>query len=161
VMDYTLREHLRRQLRGGFRAVTKAVEGLTEEQALEGARADWRRFRWGSGLDGSVAGIVWHLALWKQNFAQGLETGVFPPEESIAPPAPGWQALRKWLAEGQTRLETAFEQLPEVELAEPREWEGQTAPLGRLLSYIIEHDFYHAGQIQLLRQLGGYPTRED
>ena len=42
-----------------------------------------------------------------------------------------------------------------------REWEGETAPLARLLSYLIEHDFYHAGQIQLLRQLQGYPTRED
>jgi uncharacterized damage-inducible protein DinB len=161
VSEYTLHEHLRRQLRGGFRAVSKAVAGLTEEQAWEGARPDWRRYRWGSGLDGSVAGIIWHVALWKQNFAQGLESGAFPPEESITPPGVGWNALVAWLADGQARLEAAFERLSAADLAVPRQWEGETAPLARLLSYIIEHDFYHAGQIQLLRQLRGNPNSED
>lgn len=160
-MAYTLHEHLVWQLRGGFRAVSKAIEGLTEAQASEGARPDWRRYRWGSGLDGSVAGLVWHVALWKQNLAQGLQTGAFPPEESITPPGVGWQSLRDWLADGQARLETALARLSEAELAEPREWEGITAPLARLLSYMSEHDYYHAGQIELLRQLRGYPTRED
>ena len=89
--EYTLREHLRWQLRGGYRSVKRAMQDLTEAQALEGARADWRRYRWGSGLDGSIAGIVWHVALWKRNF----------------------------------------------------------------------HNLYHAGQIELLRQLRGYPTGAD
>ena len=64
-------------------------------------------------------------------------------------------------AEGQTRLERAFEGLSEAELAEPREWEGMTQPLARLFSYLIEHDFYHAGQIELLRQIRGYPSGAD
>ena len=123
--EYTLQEHLRRQLRGGFRAVSKAIAGLTEAQAGEGAQPGWRRHRWGSGLDGSVAGIIWHLALWKQNFAQGLGTGTFPAEESIAPPAAGWDALEAWLADGQARLEAAFESLSAADLAETREWEGE------------------------------------
>jgi uncharacterized damage-inducible protein DinB len=158
---YTLREHLERQLRGGYRAMVRAIEGLTEGQAREGGQADWRRYRWGSGLDGSIAGIVWHAALWKQNFAQGLETGEFPPEASLAPPGTDWESLQAWVVEGQTRLERAFERLSEAELAEPREWEGMTEPLARLFSYIIEHDFYHAGQIELLRQLRGYPSGAD
>lgn len=159
--EQTLREHLRWQLRSGYRSMEAAIEGLTEARALEEARADWRRYRWGSGLDGSIAGIVWHVALWKQNFAQGLETGEFPAEASLKPPATDWPSLTAWLTEGQARLAGAVERLSEADLAEPRQWEGMTRPLARLLSYIIEHDFYHAGQIELLRQLRGYPTRED
>jgi uncharacterized damage-inducible protein DinB len=158
---YTLREHLGHQLRSGYRSLARAIEGLSEGQAKEGARPDWRHFRWGSGLDGSTAGIVWHAAVWKQNFAQGLETGTFPDESTIRPPATEWEALRDWLADGQSRLEAVFERLSEAEFAEPREWEGMTAPLARLFSYLIEHDFYHAGQVELLRQLRGYPTGAD
>jgi uncharacterized damage-inducible protein DinB len=134
---------------------------VTEGQAREGGQADWRRYRWGSGLDGSIAGVVSHAALWKQNFAQGLETGEFPLETSLAPPGTDWETLQAWLAEGQARLERAFEGLSEAELAEPREWEGMTQPLTRLFSYLIEHDFYHAGQIELLRQIRGYPSSAD
>jgi uncharacterized damage-inducible protein DinB len=161
VTEDRLREHLRWQLRSGYRSVERAIEGLTEAQALEGAQSDWRRYRWGSGLDGSIAGIVWHLALWKQNFAQGLETGQFPAEESLKPPGTDWGSLISWLAEGQARLVAAVDRLSEAELAAPREWEGMTEPLARLLSFLIEHDFYHAGQIELLRQLRGYPSGAD
>src|SRR5215212_8513826 len=101
--EYTLRAHLAHQLRSGYRALARSVEGLTEAQGQEGARSDWRRYRWGSGLDGSIAGIVWHAALWKQNFACGLETGQFPAEVTIEPPATNWTALCDWLAEGQAR----------------------------------------------------------
>jgi uncharacterized damage-inducible protein DinB len=156
-----LRDHLAEQLRRAYRGLVRAIDGLSESQAGEGARSDWRRYRWGSGLDGSIAGIVRHVALWKQNLARGLETGTFPAEESLTPPAAGWEALQEWLTDGQERLERAMERCSRAELAEAREWEGMTAPVSRLLSYLIEHDFYHTGQIELLRQLGGYPTGAD
>src|SRR5438067_8988807 len=159
--EYTFREHLEYQLRHAYRGLWKAIEGLIEAQALEGARPDWRQYRWGTGLDGSIAGIVCHAALWKQLFAAGLETGVFPREGDVTPPGSDWRLLRDWLAEGQSRLERAFALLPEAALSEVREWEGMRAPLARLLSFIIEHDVYHAGQVELLRQLRGYPRVED
>lgn len=159
--EYTLREHLGYQLRSAYRSLARAIAGLTEAQAGEGAREDWQRYRWGVGLDGSIAGIVWHAAAWKQIFAQGLETGAFPAEGDVEPPAVDWPALQAWLADGQSRLEQAFERLSAAALAEVREWEGITAPLARLLTYVIEHDIYHAGQIELLRQLRGYPNVAD
>src|SRR5947208_13347733 len=122
--EYPLREHLRWQLRHAYRSLWKAVEGLSEAQALEGARPDWRRYRWGTGLDGSIAGIVHHGALWKHLFAAGLETGRFPGEGDVAPPAADWPALKEWLVDGQSRLERAVTSLSEDALSEPREWEG-------------------------------------
>ncbi len=159
--DNSLREHLGHQLRSGCRMLVKAIDGLTTAQAGDGARPDWRRYRWGTGLDGSIAGIVQHAALWKHLFAQGVETGVFPDEGDLAPPGTDWPALQSWLADGQSRLEHAFDSLSDDALTELREWEGIRAPLCRLLTYLTEHDAYHAGQIELLRQLRGYPRVED
>ena len=159
--EYTCREHLEYQLRHAYRAIRQAVEGLNEAQAYEGARPDWRRYRWGVGLDGSIAGIVWHAAAWKQIFAAGLETGTFAAESEAAPADREWATLRDWLADGQAHLQTLFQGLSDATLAEVREWEGIHAPVARLLSFVIEHDVYHAGQIELLRQLRGYPRVED
>jgi uncharacterized damage-inducible protein DinB len=158
---YTLREHLGHQLRSAYRALWRAIAGLSEEQAQEGASPDWRRYRWGAGLDGSIAGIICHAALWKHVFAQGMETGAFPGEGDVAPPGTDWSTLRARLAKSHACIEGAFERLSDAALAEEREWEGHRASLARLLTYLIEHDVYHAGQIELLRQLRGYPRGED
>src|SRR3954466_8141832 len=109
-----LLDHLQWQLRHAYRSLWKAIEGLSEAQAIEGARPDWRRYRWGTGLDGSIAGIVHHAALWKHLFAAGLETGRFPSEGDVTPSALEWPALRDWLAAGQARLERALTSLPEA-----------------------------------------------
>lgn len=155
-----LRDHLENQLRSAYRALEKATEGLTIAQAFEGARPDWRRYRWGTGLDGSIAGIVHHAALWKQIFARGLEIGAFPGEHDVTPPGVDWPALCQWLAEGQACLERVLAPLSDAALAEEREWEGERAPLARLFTLLTEHDAYHAGQIELMRQLRGYPRGE-
>src|SRR5438128_9209372 len=118
--QFRWREHLRWQLRHAYRGLWKAVEGVSEAEALDGARPDWRQYRWGTGLDGSIAGIVHHAALWKHVFAAGLETGTFPREGEVTPPGMEWSMLRDWLAEGQSRLERAFSSLPEEALTEPR-----------------------------------------
>src|SRR5438132_3846833 len=142
-----LHEHVMHQLRAGYGTLWKSVQGLSEAQARDGAAADWRRFRWGAGLDGSIAGIVHHAALWKHLFAQGLATGRFPTEDEISPSDSHWPALCQWLAEGQLQLEIAIQPLADTALAEVREWEGHSEPLAHLLTYLIEHDVYHAGQV--------------
>ncbi len=62
---------------------------------------------------------------------------------------------------GQSRVERAFAALTDAALAETREWEGETASVLQFLTYLIDHDVYHTGQIELLRQLRGYPSRAD
>jgi uncharacterized damage-inducible protein DinB len=155
-MRDTLRGHLEHRLGAGFRRMMEAIEGLDEAEATAGARADWRRYRWGVGLDGSVAGIVRHVAAWKQICATGLETGDYPDEEAVAPPAPGWTALREWLVDGQRRLEALLARLADADLGQTMPFAGESASIGMIFTHLLEHDFYHAGQINLLRQQRGH-----
>lgn len=148
----TLREHLADRQRSAFRRLLEATEGLSETEATLGARPDWRRYRWGVGLDGSIAGIVRHVATWKHLCAGAIETGRFAGEAAAAPPATDWTALREWLIGGHCRLERLFGALPEADLERPLLFEGERQSVRSILIHLIEHDIYHAGQVNLLRQ---------
>src|SRR5438270_554886 len=100
----TLAEHLRQRLLGASQALERALAGIDDDRAVAGADPAGRRYRWGVGLDGSIAGIVWHVAAWQHVVAAGLETGAFPREIDASPPAPGWPELCRWLAAGHERL---------------------------------------------------------
>src|SRR3954447_11268832 len=99
-----LAEHLRHRLRGAYPGWGCAWGGGDDDRAVAGADPARRRYRWGVGLDGSIAGIVWHVAAWKHVVAAGLLTGAFPQENAASPPAPGWPELRRWLAASHERL---------------------------------------------------------
>jgi uncharacterized damage-inducible protein DinB len=152
----TLREHLADRQRAMFRRLLEAIEGLTEADAAAGARPDWRRYRWGSGLDGSIAGIVRHVATWKHLCAATIETGSFPGEASVAAPGAGWPALQEWLVSGQQRLQALLAGTSDGDLERAIAFEEQTQSARSLFVHLIEHDVYHAGQINLLRQQQGH-----
>lgn len=139
-----------------YRRLRESLIGLSEEDASAGARDDWRRYRFGTGLDGSIAGIVRHVATWKHAAAAGLRTGVFPDAETVLPPQLSWTELRKALAEGHQQMSAALEQFSDETLDTAITWEGHPMPLHALLAHLIEHDQYHAGQINLLRQQLGH-----
>jgi uncharacterized damage-inducible protein DinB len=151
----TLHEYLTRRLASGYRQLTRSLEGLTEEDAARGAREEWRQYRYGAGLDGSIRGIVRHLAAWKHATAQGLETGVFPAADTPSWPE-GWDELLTWLAAGQDRLARSVESSSNDRLDHVMEWDGHPMPLAVILAHLIEHDHYHAGQVNLLRQQMGH-----
>jgi uncharacterized damage-inducible protein DinB len=139
-----------------FRRFLESLQGLSESEAGAGAQGDWRQYRFGTGLNGSIQGIVRHVATWKQAAAAGLASGTFPPAETVLPEALSWEALLEALAEGQTRLEAELARRTEEELESPVIWEGYPMPVHVLLAHMIEHDQYHAGQINLLRQQLGH-----
>jgi hypothetical protein len=154
-MAFLLHDHLRERLSASFHQVERALAGIDEEAAYAGADPGWRRYRFGVGLDGSIAGIVRHLAAWKAIAAEGLETGRFPREDVVGPAGPGWAGLLAWLREGQARLAAALEARDEAALAEQVTFEGERMSVRLLFTHMVEHDQYHAGQVNLLRQLRG------
>ena len=154
-----LREHLSRRLSHGHRQLVRSLAGVSEQDAGRGASPQWRRYRFGAGLDGSIAGIVRHVAAWKHVIAEGLETGVFPEVETVSPPC-DWSALPGWFEEGELRLERLLGNLPPHDLEREVTLEGQTLTLAALFSVVIEHDHYHAGQVNLLRQQMGHEGLE-
>jgi uncharacterized damage-inducible protein DinB len=139
-----------------YRRLQESLAGLSAPEAATGEREDWRRYRFGVGLNGSIAGIVHHVATWKLAAAEGLRSGSFPNAESVLPPGITWEALLAALAEGQQRLTDALEHLSEEDLTASVNWEGHPMPVHTLVAHLIEHDQYHTGQINLLRQQHGH-----
>lgn len=146
-----LQEHLTRRLAAAYRQLGRALEGLTAEQAAEGASPGWKRYRYGEGLNGSIAGIVCHVAVWKYVAAAGLTSGQFPhPSHLVSPPQ--WRDLLRWLDEGHELLTAAWNAVPPADLERRVLWEGHEMTVADVVSHMVEHDQYHAGQINLLRQ---------
>ncbi len=136
------------------RELGRSLEGVTEAEAWWGVDANWRRERFGVGLDGSIAGIVWHVAAWKHVIADGLEGGGFPDAEAVLPHDFGWSGMLEWLRSGHARMARLLEENSEREgwLETLVTLEGERLSVLEVLGIVIEHDHYHAGQVNLLRQ---------
>jgi uncharacterized damage-inducible protein DinB len=157
----TLHQHLERRIAASYRQLRRSLEGLTEQEARHGASRRWRRYRFGTGLDGSIAGIVWHVAAWKHVLADGLDSGVFPDVEAVLPHEAGWAGLVAWLEGGHVRLLRALEEARPEELDRTLSLEGESLAVHELIAVVIEHDQYHAGQANLLRQQMGHELSDD
>jgi uncharacterized damage-inducible protein DinB len=139
-----------------YRRFQESLHGLTEAEAEARAREDWRQYRFSTGLDGSIRGIVRHVATWKHAAAAGLASGTFPAAEGVLPDSLSWAALLEALNEGHARLAAELACHRDEELDRSVTWEGHPMPVHVLLAHMIEHDQYHAGQINLLRQQLGH-----
>lgn len=154
-MSAALHEHLTYTLGAAYRQLRRSLEGLTPEQAAEGTVPGWKQFQFGVGLDGSIQGMVRHVAVWKHAAAVGLATGEFPEATTLRWPAE-WPDLLVWLEEGQQALEELLAGMKASELLEPVSWEGEELTRSGVLTLVLEHDHYHAGQVNLLRQMRGH-----
>lgn len=150
-----LHEHLRRAQARAYRQLARSLDGLSDEDAARGADPGWRTYRFGVGLDGSIRGIVRHVALWKGSAADGLASGAFPSSTEASLPD-GWPDLLCRLEEGHCRLSRALEALAPADLELRVTWEGESMRLADLFAHLAEHDLYHAGQVNLLRQQMGH-----
>jgi uncharacterized damage-inducible protein DinB len=150
-----LHAYLKERLRNGRRELTQALAGIEAADAVRGASPSWRRYRYGVGLDGSIAGIVRHVGAWKHAIAAGIPGGAFPDPEAVAMPE-DWTSLLASLEVGHEAAEQALARVSEPELEHALELEGDPMPIHELFSILIDHDHYHAGQINLLRQQFGH-----
>lgn len=158
----TFHQYLKQRLEHAYGQLEKGLAGLTETDARRCADPKWRRYRFGTGLDGSIWGIVWHVAAWKHTVADGLDTGIFPDAEGVLPhepvfaSEPGWPGLQAWLESGHKRLVRILEETSPADLERKLTLEGQTLTELDLFTLMFEHDQYHAGQVLLLRQQAGH-----
>lgn len=151
-----LHAHLLARTGSAYRRLRESLHGLSADQATAGAQTNWRRYRFGVGLDGSISGIVHHVATWKLAAAAGLRCGSFPNAEHVLPRDISWDDLLAALNAGQQRLVYELELLSEEGLDVLVTWEGQAMSIHALFAHLIEHDQYHTGQINLLRQQLGH-----
>jgi uncharacterized damage-inducible protein DinB len=150
----TIHAFLKHRLDHAYRELERSLAGVDDVEARWGADPHWRRFRHGAGLDGSIQGIVRHVAAWKHVVSDGLDSGTdaFPDAEAVLPHEEGWAGLRAWLGSGQMRLLRDLGEIAPDGLERTVTLEGESLPLHALFALMLEHDHYHAGQINLLRQ---------
>ncbi|HZO91466.1 MAG TPA: DinB family protein [Chthonomonadaceae bacterium] len=140
-----------------FRNLLQELEGLTPEEALRDHHPRWPGQQWGIGQDGSIAGIIYHVAAWKTLTLPLLQPGgqAIPQAQfnAASVPAPDdWPGLIAWLTQIGTEFQAALTQLPESAFEETRAWEGMTLPLWKIVVEMYEHDIQHAAQVAYLRQ---------
>lgn len=153
----TLPAHLRRRAARSFRYLTEQAQELTPRQAFFHRHSRWPDQTWGIGQDGSIAGIVYHVAAWKE-----LTLPLFAPDgkargrsefvSATAPSPDDWPEIVDWLQRTGVLWLDHLNQLPDDEFESKREWEGMTISLAEYVSEMLEHDIQHAAQVEYLRQ---------
>ena len=156
-MPQSAPEFLRGRAIRSFRYLLREAEAVTAKEAARFARPDWPPHRFGVGQDGSIAGIVYHVAAWKQVTLPLLaQNGPILPIEDFdrksAPAPDDWPALLAWLKTvGAAWNETALS-LPDAAFDGLRNWGSETITLAEYIAEMVEHDTQHAAQIEYLRQ---------
>jgi uncharacterized damage-inducible protein DinB len=125
-----------------FVPASKAVEGLTFEQAL-----------WKQGTSNhSIAQLVNHLTFWDKQQLTKFQGGKTPDfsgnnEETFTPPKDkaAWEAAVKEMDDAMTGWEKAVEAADDAKL---QSWSSTIAHIGM-------HNAYHTGQILYIRKQQG------
>src|SRR5262249_49088523 len=131
----------------------KTLETVTEAQAGRDRRADWPSHKNHVAQDGSIAGIVYHLAAWKRAFTEYLRGNVVD-YRTVGPPNPTWEELKVWLAQTGQEWPAAATARPEAELETPLSLPGLEngwwyTPLN-MMQEMLDHETEHLGQIHYL-----------
>lgn len=156
-MPPSLPQFLKSRAERNFSYLLREVGATTAEEARRFASNDWVPHKWGIGQNGSIAGIVYHVAAWKS-----LSLSLFEPvpllrvaedfDPATAPAMDDWEGVVMWLREVGTQWNEALGALPESEFDRPCPWEESPIPIWEVAVEFIEHDVQHAAQIEYLRQ---------
>ena len=107
------------------------------------------------GAERSIADITEHVAWCKFMYADYGFGSASLDGRTLAPPARDMDSMRRWLDEGQETWLAAVRSLrDDSDLADLRlsSW-GERLPAERLISIMLAHDTYHAGEINRQRSL--------
>ncbi len=150
----TLPMFLKKRAERGYRYLMEQLDGVSAVDAMRGREPDWPLHRWGSGQNGSIAGIAWHVTAWKQITLPLLAGGGVPlshDDLEEAPDPADWPAILAWLKQVGTAWNAELSLLPESAFEETRDWEGKPIVVAKLVAECYEHDIQHAAQVEHLR----------
>ncbi len=156
-MPESLPTFLKKRAETSFHNFVKQIEDLSADQALRYAALNWPGHRWGIGQDGSIAGIVYHVAAWKEMTLPLLSPGEQAISQqafdrSAAPDPSDWPGLAAWYRRIGAEWNARLSALSDEQLDMPLRWEGMTLTVAKLIAEMVEHDIQHASQIEYLRQ---------
>lgn len=153
----TLAAFLKNRAERSYRNLLAQIEGLSAAEALAGSREDWPDHSFGIGQNGSIAGIVYHVAAWKQMTLPLFQPGGRPLsreefDTETAPALDDWQGIQAWLKQIGMAWSVELAALPLEAFDNAVMWEGTPLTMAKLVTEIYEHDIQHASQIEYLRQ---------
>ena len=156
-MAESLSDFLKKRATRSFRYILREVEGLTPEEAFAGRSKSWPSQKWGVGQDGSIAGIVYHVAAWKQMSLKVLDPNVSvvkgsPSDLASAPSQDDWEGIVNWLKTVGEEWNAAIQNMPPEEFDISKSWEGEEMLVSDYIVEIYEHNLHHASQIEFLKQ---------
>ncbi len=153
----TLPTYLKQRAKRNFAYLLREAEAVSPAEALRFVTDKWETHRWGIGQNGSIAGIVYHVAAWKS-----LSLSLFEAEprmqatedfDPTAAPSPNdWEGVLHWLREVGEQWITELERLEPADFERLCPWDTKPIPLWEFVTEFIEHDVQHAAQIEYLRQ---------
>ncbi len=156
-MAEKLVDFLKKRATRSFRDILREVEGLTPEQALHGRSKNWPSQKWGVGQDGSIAGIVYHVAAWKQMSLKILDPTISVVQSELfdlasAPSPDDWEGILRWLRSIGEEWNAAIQNLPPEEFDVRKVWEDESMLISDYIAHLYEHNLQHASQIEYLKQ---------
>jgi uncharacterized damage-inducible protein DinB len=130
-----------------WHALVSHLQGLTWEEAAWRPMAGRR----------TILNILAHLGLckimyWEYAFGQARIT--WPEVGELVPKEGDLGMWRAWLQAAHEQFRSAVVELTDGQLLEPRlaNW-GEELPARTIINIMIEHDLYHAGEINYIRGL--------
>jgi hypothetical protein len=156
-MPEALSVYLKRRAEHSFHYFLREIRDVSPEDALRYRSDAWPGQRYGIGQNGSIAGIVYHTAAWKQMTLPllqlgGVATAVEQFDTDAAPALDDWQGIAAWYKQVGMAWNADLAQLPEEAFARECLWGRHTIPLTTYITEILEHDIQHAAQIEYLKQ---------
>ena len=153
----TLTGFLKHRAERSYRSVLQVLEYISPDEARRDHQENWPDHAYGIGQDGSIAGIVYHMAAWKHMTlplfhpeGKALSRKEFDPAN--APAMEDWFNVLAWYKQGGNLWQSEMMHLPESVFAETRRWEGHEITITQFVAEIYEHDVYHLAQIEYLLQ---------
>ncbi len=150
-------DSLIQKLRLTYRVIHMQVDGLSHADSLlqppfRGNCLNWVLGHIVEGRNGALRALG-QAAVWGEDAGARYATGS-APIVSDAQALPLGQLLAG-LALSQERIEAALRDMTPDGLAAPVDADGERIPLGEHLDWLLWHETYHVGQLELLRQLAG------
>jgi hypothetical protein len=154
LVDKMLRSLRAAHSKSQWHSMASALKDLTEEQAVW-RPSKYKGFPWASG---NIVEIVYHVALDKLvqlSCAFGDRSFDWEATKSL-PEVQVWSLANavQLLDRSQKELMAALEKLSDEDLdRKVATWGGKQMTAEHFFDMLIEHDFYHAGQIRYIRSM--------
>ncbi|PWB72371.1 hypothetical protein C3F09_06740 [candidate division GN15 bacterium] len=153
-MTITLKDILKDHVRTMHGIIRKVIDDITEEESMRTIGSSPNHIKWQTGhlvfaamLAGGALGAEMHPPEgWDKLFGRGAEP---PDKQKHFPPM---AQLRAQLYDFQAQIVSQIESVAEDRLTTRRQISGtwEDTPLNAVL-FLCGHDFYHCGQIAMIR----------